>query len=93
VTTRTSSKTLVFRHPFKLSGADDIQPAGNYVVETDEQRLDTSFPAYRRIATLIRLPGTPGSAEVGRVVAIDPAELDAVVAQDAVSPEAEGNLR
>jgi hypothetical protein len=83
VTIRTTSKNLIFRHPFKLSGADDVQPAGNYVVETDEERLDTSFPAYRRITTLIRLPGTPGSAEIGRVVDIDPAELDAVLAGDA----------
>jgi hypothetical protein len=84
MTTRTTSKNLVFRHPFKLSGADDMQPAGSYVVETDEERLDTSFSAYRRIATLLRLPGTPGSAELGRVVDIDPAELEAVLAKDAM---------
>jgi hypothetical protein len=87
MTVRTSIKTLIFRHPFKLSGAEDVQPAGSYIVETDEERLDTSVPAYRRIATLIRLPGTPGSAEVGRVVDIDPHELDAVQASDATQGE------
>ena len=40
--TRTSGKTVTFRHPFKLTGADDLQPAGPYVVETDEEMLPTS---------------------------------------------------
>jgi hypothetical protein len=86
VTTRTSTRTLIFRYPFKLSGADDLQPAGSYVVETDEEKLDTSFPAYRRLTTLIRLPGRSGSAELGRVVDIDPAELEAAQARDAALP-------
>jgi hypothetical protein len=85
VATRTTSKTVVFRHPFKLSVADDLQPAGSYVVETDEEQLDTSVPAYRRITTLIRLLGTPGTAELGRVVDIEPAELENALKKDAMS--------
>jgi hypothetical protein len=85
MTTRTTSKTLVFRHPFKLSGADDMQPAGNYVVETDEEKLDASFSAYRRLTTMIRLPGAPGSLQVGRIVDVDPAELEAALKKDAKS--------
>jgi hypothetical protein len=87
VTTRTTGKTLIFRRPFKLSGADDVQPAGSYVVETDEEQLDTSFQAYRRLATHIRLPGTPGTLETGRVIDIDPEELEAIVKKDATGPE------
>ena len=82
MTARTTSKILTFRRPFKLSGVDDMQPAGNYVVETDEEQLDTSVLAYRRLATLIRLPGTPGTAEVGRVIDIDPRELEAVLIEE-----------
>ncbi len=59
MTTRTTSQTVTFRRPFKLSGADDVQPAGSYTIETDEEQLDTSVLAYRRLATLFRLPGTP----------------------------------
>jgi hypothetical protein len=86
VTTRRTARTVFFRRPFKLSAVDDVQSAGSYMVEVEEERLETSFPAYRRIATLIRLPGRPGSMEVSRVVDIDPAELDAAIALDAASP-------
>jgi len=86
VSTRTTTKTVVFRHPFELSAVSDRQPAGAYVVETDEEQLDTSFSAFRRLATLIRLPGRPGTAETGRVVDIDPAELEAALVRDTLLP-------
>ncbi|MGO8917923.1 MAG: hypothetical protein ACLQJR_18635 [Stellaceae bacterium] len=89
MTTRTSSKTVTFGHPFKLSGADEVQPAGRYVVETDEELIESlSRPAYRWLSTFIRLPGRLGSTELARVVDLDPAELAAALASDAEAPEA-----
>lgn len=86
--TRTTSKTVIFRNPFRLSGIADIQPAGNYLVETDEELLQTvSFPAYRRLSTSIHLGGRPNSGELMRVVDIDPAELAAALARDAEAQE------
>lgn len=80
---RTRSETVTFRHPFKLSVADDVQPAGRYVVETDEELLQTSsLTAYRRISTFIRLPGRSGSMELARIIDIDPAELSSALARD-----------
>jgi hypothetical protein len=62
MTVRTTSKTVTFMHPFNLSGMDEMQPAGTYTVETDEELLQTSsLPAYKRISTLIRLPVRPRS--------------------------------
>ncbi|MDE2167758.1 MAG: hypothetical protein KGJ66_15640 [Alphaproteobacteria bacterium] len=84
MTMRTSSKTVNFLHPFKLSGADDVQPAGRYVVETDEELLQIlSRSAYRRLSTFIRLPGRSGSTERARILDIDPTELAAVLVNDA----------
>jgi hypothetical protein len=84
MTMRTSSNTVTFLHPFKLSGADDMQPAGRYVVETDEELLQTlSHIAYRRRSTFIRLPGRSGSTERARIVDVDPTELAAVLESDA----------
>jgi hypothetical protein len=85
MSTRTTARTVVFRRPFRLKAVDDVQPPGSYLVEVEEEQLDSSFPAYRRIATLIRLPGRPGSMELDRVVDIDPAELDAALARDAMA--------
>jgi hypothetical protein len=60
-------------------------------VETNEELLqDLSFPAYRRIETLIFLPARPGGAFVERVVKIDPFEWAAAEERDASIAELEG---
>jgi hypothetical protein len=83
MTGRTSHKKVTFTRPFLLSGLDEVQPAGTYTVETNEELLPgLSFPAYRRVATLIFLPPRRG-VFVERVVNIDPMELEAVQKRDA----------
>jgi hypothetical protein len=83
---RTSHKTVTFTRPFALSALDEVQAAGTYTVETEEELLPgLSFPAWRRIATLIFLPSRPGGAFVEQVVNIDPLELEAAQARDAAS--------
>jgi hypothetical protein len=79
---RTISKTVTFVQPFRLDGLNGIQPAGSYIVETDEELLQAlSFPAYRRTDTRIRLP----TARSDQVARIDPAELEAALARDGKS--------
>ena len=83
---RTSHKTVTFTRPFSLSVIDEVQAPGTYTVETDEESLPgLSFPAWRRIATLIYLPSQPGGAFVEQVVNIDPLELEAAQERDAAS--------
>ncbi|HSA81331.1 MAG TPA: hypothetical protein VLE23_10955 [Geminicoccaceae bacterium] len=83
---RTSRKTVTFARPFSLSGIDEVQPPGSYVVETDEELLeDLSFPVFRRVATLIWLRSRPGRAIAQQMVAIDPLELEAAQERDAAS--------
>ncbi len=80
---RTSRETVIFDRPFSLSGIDHVQPAGTYVVETDEELLPgLSFPAYRRIATLIVLPSRPGKGIPEQVVNVDPLELEVAQERD-----------
>ena len=56
MTTRTTKSTVMFTRPFNLNGFDGEQPAGSYSVETDEELLEgVSFPAYRRMATMMQL--------------------------------------
>ncbi|MBW8726927.1 MAG: hypothetical protein JF625_17500 [Inquilinus limosus] len=89
MTMRTSSRTVTFVRPFILSGIDGPQPPGTYTVETDEELLDgSSPPVYRRIATMIRLPGRPGSGELVQVVTVDPDELAAALLRDGAAPPA-----
>jgi hypothetical protein len=89
MTVRTTSRTVTFIHPFNLSGMDQVQPAGTYTVETDEELLQTlSLPAYKRISTLIRLPARPKSTVVTQIVEVDPLELAAALERDARPGEA-----
>ncbi len=84
MTLRTSCTTVTFTRPFLLKGIDAEQPAGTYRIETEEEALEgLSFLAYRRVSTTIFLPTLPGSAVSGRVVTIDPLELEAAQAGDA----------
>jgi hypothetical protein len=83
MTVRTTSRTVTFIHPFSLSGTDEAQPAGTYTVETDEELLQaSSIPAYRRIATLIRLARTTGTVQT-QIVETNPVELARALARDA----------
>jgi hypothetical protein len=83
MTVRTTSRTVTFVHPFGLSGTDEVQPAGTYTVETDEELLQaSSLPAYRRIATLLRLERTAGTV-LTRIVETNPVELAGALARDA----------
>jgi hypothetical protein len=84
---RTTSKTVTFMHPFSLSGTVEAYPAGTYTVETDEELLQpSSTPAYRRIATLLRLERTTGTVQT-QIVETNPAELAGAVARDAQPDE------
>jgi hypothetical protein len=81
---RTTSRTITFARPFSLVGLDDIQPAGTYTIQTDEEPIEgLSFLAYRRVATVIFLPlgkGGPGSFQA---ISVTPEALDAAQARDA----------
>lgn len=93
MTTRTSRRTVSFSKPFHLNGLDGLQPAGEYLVDTDEETIDElTFIAWRRVATMIHIR-RHGTTQVFRV---DPVELDATLMRDtgmtvaAPAPGAEG---
>lgn len=85
---RTSKKTVTFSRPFVLGGYDEVQPAGAYEVETDEEFPDgISFPVYRWVLTLIHLHPKPGHPGAMQTLTIDPDELDAALERDQAPAE------
>jgi hypothetical protein len=85
MTMRTSRKIVTFRRPFSLSGLDEMQSAGTYIVETNEELIEgLSFPAWRRIATIILLRPQAGAAGLKQDLEIDPSELEAIEDSDAL---------
>jgi hypothetical protein len=90
MTPRTTSRTATFSCPFKLSGMECEHPAGSYTVGTNEELLEgLSFPAYRRTATCIVLPGPSRSMIQAEIVRVDPFELQAALDRVALIDGAE----
>ena len=88
MTIRTSEKTVTFTNPFVLGGFDEVLPAGVYSVETDEELLEgISFPAYRRILTVIHLHAEPNKPGLARTMTVDPNDLDAALQRDQAPAE------
>ena len=83
---RTRRETVTFARSFSLRGIDGFQPAGTYTVETGEELIEgLSFPACRRVATLLFLPPRPGGSTSGQIADIDPLELRAAQERDAAA--------
>jgi len=79
---RTTTRTVTFRHPFFLDTVGRPLPAGAYEVITDEELIESlSFPAYRRIATMMLVPGQMSRSSV-EMQTIDPGELTAALEHD-----------
>ena len=83
MTARTQRSTVSFTKPFSLPGMDGIQPAGDYVLETEEELIEgLSRAAYRRVATILHLPSIATSKYAREHVYVDQATLDAALARD-----------
>jgi hypothetical protein len=80
--TRTQRTTSAFARPFRLRGVDRMLPAGSYEIVTEEELIEgLSFPVYRRVSTVMFVPGQ--SAPSIEMVTIDPLDLAAAQAEDA----------
>lgn len=83
MSTRTKRSIVHFSAPFALSGIDEMQPAGDYAVDSDEEPIEgISWLAYRRVATFIHLPAMESSGRISRMVAVDPAALETALQRD-----------
>jgi hypothetical protein len=83
MTRRTTTRTVTFKHPFVIEGLEGWQPAGSYVVDTEEELLQgLSFPAWRRVHTSLQVPQRPGSWVTHQDVTVDPAIMDAALMAD-----------
>jgi hypothetical protein len=79
---RTTRKTVTFSNPFSLEGVGRMLPAGSYEVITDEELIEgLSFPVYRRVATMMLVPGQSRQASV-EMLSLDPHDLAAAIDRD-----------
>lgn len=87
MTMRTRRETVTFRHPARIKGIERLLPAGAYEVVTDEEMIEgLSFPSFRRIATMIMVPGVPPHHHSMEMIAVGSVDLADAQHQDAVTP-------
>lgn len=86
MTIRSRRETITFQHPFRIRGIDRLLPPGAYEVITDEEMIEgLSFPAYRRVATMIMVPAGGSAMEmvsIGSVDLSDAQRLDASMSRE-----------
>jgi hypothetical protein len=84
--TRSRRETITFRHPFRIKGIDRELQAGAYEVVTDEEMIEgLSFPCFRRVATMIMVPGAPPHHQSTEMLAISSVDLADAQQADAVA--------
>jgi len=76
MTTRSRRETITFTRPARIKGIDRLLKAGAYEVVTDEELIEgLSFPSYRRVATMMMVPGAPPHTTSMEMIAIAAADL------------------
>ena len=69
-------ETITFRHPFRIKGIDRLLSAGAYEVVTDEEMIEgLSFASFRRVATMIMVPGAAPRASSMEMISISANDL------------------
>jgi hypothetical protein len=87
MTTRTRRETVHFRHPFHIKGIDRQLAPGAYEVIADEEMIEgLSFPCFRRVATMIMVPGAPQQRSAMEMISINSADLSDAQRIDASAP-------
>jgi hypothetical protein len=85
MTIRTTTRIASFSRPFMLGAFSEQFPAGRYSIETEEELLDGMyFPAYMRPTTVMHLIPDPRRPGITEHAEIDPFQLEAALALDAV---------
>jgi hypothetical protein len=88
MSTRTTETVVHFSLPFRLPDLDEIQPAGDYKIEQDEELIEgLSRLAYQRVATFIHLPAISADTRTRQVLKIDPNVLEKLLGAAAFQRE------
>ena len=76
MTIRSRRETITFRHPFRIKGIDRQLQAGAYEVITDEEMIEgLSFASFRRVATMIMVPGAAPRTSSMEMISISANDL------------------
>jgi len=84
MTTRSRRETVHFKHPFRIKGIDRLLAPGAYDVITDEEMIEgLSFASFRRVATMIMVPGAAPRTSSMEMISIGSVDLSDAQREDA----------
>jgi hypothetical protein len=76
MTMRSRRETITFKRPFRIKGIDRQLQPGAYEVITDEEMIEgLSFASFRRVATMIMVPGAAPRSSSMEMISIAAADL------------------
>jgi hypothetical protein len=88
MTTRSRRETVHFQHSFRIKGVDRLLPPGPYEVITDEELIEgLSFPCFRRVGTLMMVPGAAPRHSAMEMISISSVDLSNAQREDASAHE------
>jgi hypothetical protein len=88
MTTRSRRETVHFKHSFRIKGVDRLLPPGSYEVITDEEMIEgLSFPCFRRVGTLMMIPGAAPRHSATEMISISSVDLSDAQREDACTHE------
>jgi hypothetical protein len=87
MTTRSRREQIIFKHSFRIKGIERELAAGTYEVVTDDEMIEgLSFPCFRRLATMIMVPGASPHSSSIEMISINPLDLATARDGDARAP-------
>ncbi|MEH2622729.1 hypothetical protein V1292_000784 [Bradyrhizobium sp. AZCC 1719] len=86
MTTRSRREMVHFKRPFHLKGVGRLLPPGAYEVITDEEMIEgLSFQSFRRVATMIMVPGAAPHQASTEMISISSVDLSDAQRDDAIA--------
>ena len=84
MTTRSRRETVHFKHSFRIKCIDRLLPPGAYEVIADEEMIEgLSFVSFRRVATMIMVPGEAPRDSSVEMISISSVDLSNAQRDDA----------
>ena len=84
MTTRSRHEMVHFNHRFRIKGIDRLRAPGAYEVITDEEMIEgLSFASFRRLATMIMVPGVAPRTSSMEMISISAVDLSDARCRDA----------